>query len=179
MEEGVYLLAVLHHHIVQGLWDACDIRLEMYVVGHDAAEFLKLLHHRRYYGPHHSCQHSGDSYHGDDDGYGTDADAHAVLDKLHDGEDEIGQKPCYEEWQQGVAEIIDKPEGAEGDGKDYDPANEAVECYFLIIHCQCEGWSVYIIQKRLEARSLKAVPPRCCMFIGCRQSFRIPGFQSL
>ena len=56
---------------------------------------------------------------------------HSFLEEDNNGVHEVCQYPCYEEWQEYRAKIVEYCECDDYDSANDYPADEFVECYFL------------------------------------------------
>ena len=78
--------------------------------------------------------HGNHDDHGDDDAQGACGHMAFLLHELHDGVEEVGQQPRYEEGQQYFTEVVHGEQYTEYQQGNACPAYESVKCDFFV-HC--------------------------------------------
>ena len=126
-EEALYLGSVLVQPLGDGGRQVVGVGGVVHPSGEDFAQLLELFQHGWDDKVDDCPDDSYGQYEGDDDGDGAYLDPHAVLHKLYDGVEEVGEEPCHDKGQEDSGQIVDQIEYREGDEDDPGPADELVE----------------------------------------------------
>ena len=99
--------------------------------GQHFSQFVKLVDHRRDDEPDDTSHDGNRCSHRQQDGDGTDLDMEFLLDELHDGIEQVCEKPCYKERKQYATQIVGDVEYCDDEGNNTSPSDELIECNLL------------------------------------------------
>ena len=128
------LFTVLGNPFLDELGEVARVGLLLHILRDELTEFTDLSNHGRDDQVDDQGYHGNHDDHGDDDAQGACGHMAFLLHELHDGVEEVGQQPCYEEGQQYFTEVVHGEQYTEYQQGNACPAYESVECDFFV-HC--------------------------------------------
>src|SRR5574344_791490 len=57
-----------------------------------------------------------------------------ILKEKDEGEDEIGDEPCHDEWHENTAQVVDGYDSENNTKNYYQASDKTVKCYFFVQH---------------------------------------------